>query len=191
MPLWSIREKSQPLLTHPFSITKKKIRRVVLIGPMHKIAVRGIVIPSSVALSTPLGDVLIDRASFRRMQTWPEVQINDDAFKGEHALEMQLLFLSSVLKGFSIVPMLICDVSVEELVQRLRELWGGDETLIVISSDLSHFHPAEKAEMLDAVTIEAIEKGKPEEISRESACGTLAIQALLHLVKEKNCVRSI
>ncbi|MCH2379431.1 MAG: AmmeMemoRadiSam system protein B, partial [Pedosphaera sp.] len=133
-----------------------RIERVVLLGPAHRVAFKGIAVPSVDAHATPLGDIPVDWQSVAQALSLPQVHISDAVFEGEHSLEVHLPFLQRTLGEFALVPFLVGDATPEAVEQILRKLWGGPETLIVISTDLSHFHDYDTARKRDANTTRAI-----------------------------------
>lgn len=163
-----------------------QIQRVVLLGPAHTMPVRGLAAPDAAAFRTPLGEVPLDRAALETILALPQVQINDAAHGREHGLEVHLPFLQTVLGAFKLVPLVVGDVRSEEVTAVLDLLWGGPETLIVISSDLSHYHDYATAQALDLATAQAIEQLNPAGLGRESACGRLPIQGLLLAAQQRH-----
>jgi hypothetical protein len=155
------------------------IKRVILAGPSHRVGFDGLATVSVSALATPLGQVPVDAQTVRSLAALPEVGVNDRAHACEHALEVQLPFLQTVLDEFAVVPLLMVHAGAETVSRVLDALWGGAETCIVVSSDLSHFHPAAEARELDQATARAIEALRPEEIGDEDACGRQPICGLL------------
>jgi MEMO1 family protein len=154
------------------------IRRVVVIGPAHFVPVDGLAVPPVAAFRTPLGEVPLDRAAIEGIAGLPQVRIADAPHQGEHAIEVELPFLQTILGGFSLVPLLVGDAPPAAVAEVLAKLWGGDETAVVVSSDLSHYHPYARAQRLDAATAAAIEALDPS-LGAEDACGHLAIAGLL------------
>lgn len=156
------------------------IQRVVLLGPAHRLAFRGLAATSAEFFSTPLGLVKIDRQAVERILALPQVRIVDEAHREEHSLEVQLPFLQCVLgEHFSLVPLVVGDAGAEAVAEVLEQLWGGSETLIVISSDLSHYHDYGTAKRLDQATSTAIERLDPQAIDYEQACGRNPVSGLL------------
>ena len=129
------------------------IKRVVLLVPVHRVAVRGLALPGVDAFATPLGEIQIDDAAVAAIENMPQVVINPDAHAAEHSLEVQLPFLQSVLDEFKLLPLAVGDATPEEVAEVLDILWGGSETLIVISSDLSHFLPYQTAQAVDRKSV--------------------------------------
>ena len=122
----------------PLADLRESIRRVILLGPTHRVAVDGLALPSSRAFATPLGVVQLDQEAMASIEPLPQVIVSDAAHALEHSLEVQLPFLQTVLSGFTLLPLAVGRASAAEVAEVLECLWGGDETLIVISSDLSH-----------------------------------------------------
>lgn len=164
---------------------KDKITRVVLIGPSHRIGFRGLAVSHATAFATPLGDVDVDQAAIEQIAQLPYVEYIEQAHAYEHSLEVHLPFLQETLEDFKIVPIVAGDASPEQVAQVLDYLWGGEETLIVISSDLSHYHDYATAKRLDRLTSEKIEKREYESIDSNAACGKVPVNGLLKLAREK------
>ena len=166
------------------------IKRVVMLGPSHHAAFKGLAAPDDGAFATPLGTVRVDTAAIRDLRSHlPQVIVLGEAHACEHALEVHLPFLQCVLADFKIVPLLVCDASDAEVAEVIEALWGGEETRFVISSDLSHYYDYENARELDAVTARAIEELRPQDIGEEHACGRVPIRGLLR-VAERHRLRA-
>lgn len=161
------------------------ISRVVLIGPAHRVYFKGIAVPSCDKFATPLGAVALDREAIALISHLPDVHVLDEAHVYEHSLEVHLPFLQTVLKSFRLVPLLTGDTSGEVVENVLDTLWGGDETLIVISSDLSHYHDYATAQTMDRATSNAIESLAPQRIGEEDACGRIPIAGLLGAARRR------
>ena len=157
----------------------ERIRRVVILAPAHRVPFRGLAVSSADYFRTPLGDVPVDRAGVATALAFPQVHPFDAAFEEEHALEVHLPFLQRVLKAFTLVPIIVGDARPEEVAEVLEALWDGDETLIVVSSDLSHYLDYATARARDAHTTRAIEALNPQEIGFEDACGRIPVSGLL------------
>ncbi len=125
---------------------RESIKRVVLLGPVHRVPVRGLALPDADIFATPLGDIEIDQPAVAAIIDKPQVVVSAAAHEQEHSLEVQLPFLQTVLADFKLVPLAVGDASAEDVADVLNILWGGQETLIVISSDLSHFLPYQTAQ---------------------------------------------
>jgi hypothetical protein len=157
---------------------KDPVRRVVLLGPAHRVFLRGLALPEAERFVTPLGEVRLDIEAMQRVAVLPQVIRSDAAHQMEHSLEVQLPFLQRVLGDFSLVPIAVGQAAAEDVAEVLEALWGGDETLIVISSDLSHFLPAPLARETDRASADTILALKPQ-LSHEQACGATPINGLL------------
>ena len=164
---------------------RERITRVVLIGPAHRIALRGLAVPSAEAFATPLGTVPVDLEAVAKLRRLPQVTVTDEAHEGEHCLEVHLPFLQDVLAAFSIVPIVAGMASAEEVAEALEVVWGGPETLIVVSSDLSHYLDYQSARRIDAATTQAIERLRPGDIGRDQACGRVPITGLLAVAQRR------
>jgi len=154
------------------------VHRVVLLGPTHRVAVKGLALPSSAAFVTPLGVIPVDGQAIARIEDLPQVVTSDAAHALEHSLEVQLPFLQAVLGDFSLLPLAVGDASAAEVAEVLERLWGGDETLIVISSDLSHYLSYDAARQRDATTAARILALDPH-IDHQQACGATPVNGLL------------
>lgn len=160
------------------------VKRVVLLGPTHRVAVKGLAIPSSGAFATPLGTVRIDAPALAAVRDLPQVVLSDAAHAMEHSLEVQLPFLQNVLGDFALAPFAVGMASAAEVAQVLERLWGGAETLIVISTDLSHYHAYEQARAIDRATIMRIASFATD-IDHEEACGATPLNGFLQFSKQK------
>lgn len=154
------------------------VKRVILLGPTHQVAVRGLALPAALSFATPLGNVPVDQAALRLVADLPQVVASDAAHQFEHALEVQLPFLQKILGEFSVVPIAVGRASAQEVVQVLERLWGGRETVVLISTDLSHFHAYDEARRIDRSTITRIASLVPD-ISHEEACGATPLNGLI------------
>lgn len=159
------------------------IRRVVLLGPVHRVPVHGLALPDVEAFATPLGRVPLDTQAMAAIASLPQVVVSPRAHALEHSLEVQLPFLQSVLDEFTLVPLAVGDVSTAEVAQVLQALWGGPETLIVISSDLSHYLPYGQAQAVDLETVQHI-LNPDVELQHQQACGATPINGLLQAARE-------
>jgi AmmeMemoRadiSam system protein B/AmmeMemoRadiSam system protein A len=160
------------------------VKRVVLLGPVHRVPVRGLALPGATAFATPLGQVPVDLEALRAVRDMPQVQESDPAHALEHSLEVQLPFLQKVLGEFSLLPFAVGMASVEEVAQVIERLWGGPETLVVISTDMSHYHAYDEARRIDAATLARIEACATD-IGHEEACGATPLNGMLALVKRR------
>jgi MEMO1 family protein len=160
------------------------IQRVVLLGPSHRVPFHGIAISGADYFRTPLGDIPLDREAIAGLDDLPQVVQLEHAHANEHSLEVQLPFLQQVLTSFTLVPMVVGDALAEAVSEVLARVWGGPETLIVISSDLSHYHDYVTAQRMDQQTSESIISLDPDSIRYEDACGRIPVQGLLLLAKK-------
>jgi len=156
-----------------------KISRIILLGPSHQIPFTGLAYSAATAFLTPLGSVPVDREAYAQVRDLPQVRCYEAPFDGEHCLEVQLPFLQLSLKSFRIVPFLVGSADTEEVAQIIARLWGGEETLILVSSDLSHYLGYEQAVAMDTETSRAIEELRPEAITPAQACGHIPLGGLL------------
>lgn len=158
---------------------RERIRRVILLGPCHHVPLRGLAVTSADFFETPLGSIKIDQQAIEQIISLPQVQLFDATHAQEHSLEVQLPFLQEVLDEFTLVPLVVGDTDAEQVDEVLELLWGGDETLIVISSDLSHYHDYRTARELDSRTSHAIEQLNGNAIQYGDACGRNPVVGLL------------
>jgi AmmeMemoRadiSam system protein B len=156
------------------------VRRVVLLGPAHRMAVRGFALPAAQSFATPLGEVPVSRDDWVALQARADVEVDDRPHALEHALEVHLPFLQSVLDSFTLVPLLVGDASPEAVAEVLEALWGGAETLIVVSSDLSHYRSYHQAQLCDRATVDHILELRPE-LDHQQACGATPVNGLLRV----------
>lgn len=162
----------------PLHALRATIRRVVLLGPTHRVAVNGLAVPSVSAFATPLGEVPLDAEAIARIAPLPQIVVSDAAHAMEHSLEVQLPFLQTVLERFTLVPLAVGKASPSEVAEVLETLWGSDETLIVISSDLSHYLPYPRACETDTDTARHI-VALDAKLDHQQACGATPVNGLL------------
>lgn len=164
---------------------REQIQRVVLLGPTHRVAFNGLAASSAQAFASPFGEVLLEQTAIQALLRLPQVQVFDQAHAQEHSLEVHLPFLQHMLADFRLIPLLVGQTSPAEVAQVLEQLWGGAETLIVISSDLSHYQNYASAQQRDAATSQAIENLDENILSGSDACGCYPLNGLLHIAKAK------
>ncbi|HEV2210287.1 MAG TPA: AmmeMemoRadiSam system protein B [Verrucomicrobiae bacterium] len=162
------------------------VERVVLLGPAHFVGFHGVAATDKEAFATPLGRVAVDVPALNELVERKLVVRLEQAHADEHCLEVQLPFLQVLLDTFKIVPLVVGDVSISELGRLLDEIWGGPETLIIVSSDLSHYLGAAAARVMDESTATAIARLAPEELNEQQACGLVAIRSLLAVAAKHN-----
>ena len=157
---------------------REQIRRVVLLGPTHRVALRGIAAPSVAGFDTPLGSIELDAALLARTIELPQVTTSDLAHADEHSLEVQLPFLQRALASFTLLPLVVGHASAAQVAQVLERVWGGAETLIVVSTDLSHYLPYAEARAMDRATIARVLRLDPA-LAPTEACGALPLAGAL------------
>jgi AmmeMemoRadiSam system protein B len=164
---------------------RSQIRRVVLIGPSHRVYLQGMAVPTAEAFQTPLGVVPIDRELKARVLAHSQVVEAGEPHANEHCLEVQLPFLQMLLDEFTLLPVALGSASPAAVASMLAEVWGGDETLVLVSSDLSHYLPYDAARQLDSATIDAILRYDTH-LTGEQACGCIGINGLSHLARQRD-----
>jgi AmmeMemoRadiSam system protein B len=161
-----------------------KITRVILLGPCHRVPVRGLASSAADVFRTPLGDVLLDKKAITALDM-PAVTVFDATHACEHSLEVHLPFLQTLLDEFTLVPLVVGDAPADAVADVLEVLWGDDETLIVISSDLSHYLDYDSARQRDSATCRAIEQFDAKSIGPHDACGCHSVAGLLELARRR------
>ena len=154
------------------------LSRVVLLGPSHFAPLRGLALPGAAAMRTPLGDIPVEEISLPQ---------DPRAHAEEHSLEVEVPFLQVALRSFTLVPLAVGDATPDEVAGVLEQLWGGASTLIVVSSDLSHYHRYAEARAIDRATADAV-LARSATLDHEQACGATPINALLHCARRRNLV---
>lgn len=162
-----------------------QVRRVVLVGPSHRVAFRGLAVGSADQWASPLGPVPIDRAVVERLAAMPMVGLLDQAHAAEHSLEVHVPFLQSVLGEFTLVPVVAGDARPDDVAAVLDAAWGGPETVVVVSTDLSHYLDYDTCRTADAATVAAIERLDFGALGRDSACGRVPVAGLLLLARRR------
>ena len=167
---------------------RNAIKRVVLLGPSHRVGFTGLALSHAGSFRTPLGDIPLDTEAIASLSNYPFVQYMDQAHEFEHSLEVQLPFLQIVLDSFHLLPIVAGDCPAEQIEQVLELFYEQQDTLIVISSDLSHFHDYVTAQCLDKETSDKIEQLDYQHLDYDSACGRVPVSGLLALAKKKSLV---
>ena len=165
---------------------KHEINRVVLLGPSHRVAFQGLAVPESDEFKTPLGNIPIDQKGIQLLADLPQVIDSEQAHQDEHSLEVQLPFLQLILGEFTLIPLVVGEADRYEVAEVIKRLWGDEHTLIVISTDLSHYHEYSDAKRIDRATTDAILNLKPDLISYEDACGRNGLKGMLTVAEEKH-----
>jgi hypothetical protein len=163
---------------------RRTIKRVVLLGPTHRVAVRGLALPGCGAFATPLGTVEIDADAVETLRGMTQVVVSAQAHALEHSLEVHVPFLQTAIEKFKLVPLAVGHCGAEEVAAVLDALWGGPETLIVVSSDLSHYLSYSDAQAVDRATAKAI-LGLATDISHEQACGATPVMGLTCVARRR------
>lgn len=163
---------------------RTEVRRVVLLGPNHRVPLRGIAAPSDDYFSTPLGNIPVDRDEIDRLESGGLIRIDDRPHQLEHSLEVHLPFLQTVLDQFNLIPLVVGDTPADRVARLLEKFWDSPGDLILVSSDLSHFHSYLDAQRIDRATTAQIENLGPD-LEPEQACGCRPLNGLLHLARSK------
>ncbi len=177
---------SGPVAASAYALLKSArgtVRRVVLLGPCHRVAARGLALPGVSAFETPLGRVPVDEDAIAVLKDLPQVVTQVAAHAEEHSLEVHVPFLQSVLGDFKLVPLAVGFASVQDVAEVIERLWGGPETLVVVSSDLSHYLPYREANRIDRATVDAILAYRTD-IEHDQACGATPVIGLLLAAKK-------
>ncbi len=159
-----------------------RVRRVVLLGPSHRIPFHGLAVPTVAAFATPLGELPIDVQARDALLRLPQIHATDAPHAEEHSLEVELPFLQTLLGAFELLPIAAGDASAAEVAEALDAVWGGPETLIVVSTDLSHYHDYQTAKILDRATNEAI-LAFAQRLGGEQACGYVGLNGFLRAAR--------
>lgn len=165
---------------------KQNIKKIVLIGPSHHLGFQGVALNTAEQFLTPLGAIAVNGEAIKRIATLPFAHFINQAYSKEHSLEVHLPFLQSVIGTFSLIPVVTGKVSAEQLCELIELFWGDLETIIIISSDLSHFLEYEAAQHQDKKTSAFIEQLQYEKLDRRAACGYIPISGLLALARKKS-----
>ncbi len=159
------------------------VSRVVILSPNHKMPVDGVAVPSHEYFATPLGKVPLDREVCDQMVSMPFCSLNDEAHAEEHGIEVLLPFMQRRLENFRIVPLIIGRLDTQSVSRLLHEIWGGPETIIIVSSDLSHYLSDAEARDMDGLTARSVERLNVENIKGNNACGWVPFSGLLEQAK--------
>jgi AmmeMemoRadiSam system protein B len=158
----------------------KRIKHVILIGPSHYVPFQGCAVPGVDAFSTPVGMIPLDRPLLNKLCQNDNVHISDHAHQHEHSLEVQLPFLQLCLADFTLVPIVFGQIEAQDVARLINSIWDPCNTLLVISTDLSHFHQYEDAHKIDTATCALIEDGQAI-VTHKQACGATGVNAFLLL----------
>jgi AmmeMemoRadiSam system protein B len=160
------------------------IRHVVLLGPSHRVKIRGLAMPSSESFATPLGLVPVNSQARLRLRELGLAGVADAPHAFEHSLEVQLPFLQAVLGEFDLLPLAVGMAPPEQVARALEAAWGGDETLVVVSTDLSHHHTHAEAQALDQQTVRLI-LDRRSDLSESQACGADSLNGLMEVARHR------
>jgi MEMO1 family protein len=160
------------------------VKRVVLLGPVHRVPVRGLALPGVEAFDTPLGRVPVDAEAVQLLAPYRQVVVSAAAHAAEHSLEVQLPFLQKMLGEFALVPLAVGDARPQEVREVIERLWGGPETLFVVSTDLSHYHAYDEARVIDQATLARIASFDTD-INHEEACGATSLNGFLGVARTR------
>jgi AmmeMemoRadiSam system protein B len=159
---------------------QNRFKRVLLLGPAHRVWLEGAAFPEADAFQTPLGEIALDKELKEKiLAEFSWISVSDKAHAEEHCLEVQLPFLQETLGEFKLLPLVVGDTKTEPLAALIHQFSEDHETLIVISTDLSHFHDYQTAREIDARTANAIELLEQNRISTEDACGAYPLRGAL------------
>jgi hypothetical protein len=167
-------------------IEEHAFERVLLLGPAHRASFAGIALSSAGVFETPLGPVTVDKGAVERLTRLQDVTVDSAPHTAEHSLEVQLPFLQLTLEDFRVVPALTGQAAEDAVARLVRKSWEDVDTLVVVSSDLSHYLDYEAAKELDQATSRAIEELQPKQIKRNQACGRAAVRGLLAAASSEN-----
>ena len=163
---------------------KNSVRRVVLLGPSHRVPFEGLALPDCEAFATPLGNIPLDTQTMQALSRFAQIQTLDSAHTQEHSLEVQCPFLQMILKNFKLIPIVVGDATPLAVAEVIDYLWGGPETLIIISSDLSHYHNYEEASYRDNLTVKAIEQLSAN-LTGGQACGCYPLNGMMKVAQRR------
>ena len=166
------------------SPARARIKRVVVLGPTHRVAIHGIALPGVNAFATPLGNIAIDAGAVKQLMALPYVGVSAEAHRQEHSLEVHLPFLQKVINEFTLVPLAVGRATAQQVASVIDMLWGGEETLIVISSDMSHYLPYAEAQATDNATAEEILALRTD-LNHDQACGATPVIGLNLLAQQR------
>lgn len=170
---------------------RARIRRAVVIGPSHFVPVAGVAVSGADAFATPLGDVPVDEPGRRAALTCAAALVEDTGHVAEHSVEVQLPFLQTVLDDFTVVPLAVGHATAEVVAAVLEAVWGGPETVVVVSTDLSHYHPHDAARALDERTADAVATLTEGSIGDTDACGAPALRGLLRAARTRGLTAEV
>lgn len=160
------------------ALARGRVGRVVLLGPTHRVPVDGLALPGARTFATPLGEVRVLQPDPALVAALPQVVVRPDVHAMEHSLEVQLPFLQVALGDVAVLPLAVGRAAADDVAAVLDALWGGPETVVVVSSDLSHYLTYEQAAAVDAVTVDQV-LALDGPLGHEQACGATPLNGLL------------
>ncbi|KTD37435.1 putative dioxygenase [Legionella moravica] len=163
---------------------RDRIKNIVLLGPAHTVHLRGIAYDPVKYFATPLGEIAQNQELITKISTLPYVHALSQAHQQEHCLEVQLPFCQELFNEFTVLPLVVGETSEQDVADLLQQVWGGEETLIIISSDLSHYLPYDTAQQKDRNTCLSISTLNPESLHQQDACGYYPLRGLLHFARQ-------
>lgn len=164
---------------------KDSIKKIVILGPAHTLFFKGIAYDSAEQFASPLGTIDQDQELLAKITDLPFVYRLPEAHKKEHSLEVQFPFCQVLFSKFTVLPLIVGETHPEQVAQLIERIWGNDDTLLIISSDLSHYLPYEIAQRLDHKTCFAIDTLNEESLAHEGACGYYPLRGFLHFARQK------
>jgi len=179
---------SGPIAASAFSLLeplRHKTKRVVLMGPSHRVYLDGIGVTSADVWDTPLGRVTIDNDFRSTMLDLPWMQVDDRAHAPEHSLEVEVPFLQTVLDEFTLLPLVVGETKPSEVADTIDAVWDTPDTIIVVSTDLSHYLPHNEAVTRDTATARQIVAMEPTRIDDHDACGCRPLRGLLLSARQR------
>lgn len=168
-----------------YRVADRAVRRVVLVGPAHRVPIAGMAVPLIESFATPLGEVPVDPALRDLALAVDCVDVDDEPHRLEHSLEVQLPFLQRILTGFSILPVVVGLASDDQVERLLQAVWDREDTLVVVSTDLSHGLADPVARDRDGATARAIVELRPERLRPGDACGQIPTRGLLRVARAR------
>ncbi|MEY3220641.1 MAG: hypothetical protein RIT27_1998 [Pseudomonadota bacterium] len=169
------------------SLLKKhfQIKNVVLLGISHHTSFRGIAVTSKTAYLTPLGQIPVEESTVMKLLQYPQIIMFDEAHIKEHCLELQLPFLQVILQSFSLIPLVVGDISSNNISEVLKILWGNQETLVIVTSNLSYYHHYNTAQQLDQMNATLIETLRWQDLKHDQTCSSPLMGGLLQVAQQK------
>lgn len=163
---------------------RAQVTRVVLLGPCHRVYTEGLALPGVAAFETPLGVVPVEPPPEPLYRSIPQVRSNPVVHAEEHSLEVHVPFLQSVLDDFTLVPLAVGAACASDVSEAIDALWGGPETVVIASSDLSHYLPYERANLVDTRTVHQMLR-LDATLTHEQACGADPVNGLLLSARQR------